>query len=106
MRRREQRLAVAADRLLIDKAEVEDRGGVDFLGLIERLLQAEVRWNELRLVEIVVDRRPGDRVAERNFHVGLVPHESLASAIVENRRSSLVFDAGKRKVTIFDRPFD
>jgi hypothetical protein len=78
--RREERLAVAAESCLVDEAEVEDAGRVDFLRLVEGFLQTKVRRIELRLVEIVVDRRPGDGIAERDFQMRLVVDEALTRA--------------------------
>src|SRR5215469_4896815 len=106
MRAREQRLLIAADGCLIDKSEIEYREAVDFLRLIKGLLQAEVRRIELTLVKTVVDCRPGNGIAKRNFGVRLVPHEALAGPIVEGGGTALVFEASKREVAVFGRALD
>ena len=56
---------------------------------------------ELSLVQVVVDRLAGDRVAETNFGVLLIVNEALTSTVVEGSLTTFGFELGEAKITHF-----
>ncbi len=87
--------AIANLRRVIRRAEVEDVRGLNFLELCKRFLQFQICWIELRLVQQVVDRLSGDRIAQSNFDMHERPRKSLASSVVELGRCALVLEIRK-----------
>ena len=83
MRRGTQSHTVTANVGVVGGGGVQDVRAVDFLGLLERLDQAEVRRMELGLVEVVVHRLAGDGVTKGNFRMLLVVDKPFTSAVVE-----------------------
>ena len=97
MRRAQQGDTVAADRGVVCGRIIEHRGAEDFLGLREAALEAKVGRPELRLVEVVRDRVPGDRVAETDTDMKLVVNEGLAGGVVERRLAAVGLELCQRQ---------
>ena len=106
MRGREQRLPVADLRGVVDVAEVQDVGALDFLELGKRFLKLQVGRVELRLVQIVIDGLAGDRVAQRHLDMHKRPCEALARVVVELSRSAFVLEERQADERHLRRAFD
>ena len=83
VRGRDQSHAVTTNCTVVGGRGVQDVCAVDFLGLLERFHQAEVRGCELRFVQVIVNGFASDRVAQANFRMLLVVDKTLTSAVVE-----------------------
>ena len=106
MRGGQERHAVAADVRVVGRGTVQHVRRVDFLGLLERVLQAQVRRGELRLIEIVGDGLAGDRVAQTNLERLVVEDEPLAGVVVHGGRAALELQLRQADVPHFGGALD
>ena len=101
----DQSLAVTANRGVVGGGSVQDVRAVDFLGLGEALHQAEVRWLELGLVQVVVNSFTSDRIAEADFCMLLVVDVTLTSIVVESSLTAFGFQLSVAEEAHFSGAF-